>query len=85
LPGAVCVITGRKPVPLQAGQVSSTTSDFIGFIKRTTPATNNHPFNYIFREMSNQLYGVTLNSKVKLNAALIMSRVIEYVRHGLRR
>lgn len=49
------------------------------------PRRTTEPFNYIFREMSNQLYRVTLNSKVKLDAALILSRVIEYLRHGLRR
>jgi hypothetical protein len=40
LPGAGWVITGRKPVPLQAGHISSTRSDFIDFIMRAAPATN---------------------------------------------
>jgi hypothetical protein len=31
---------GMKPVPLQAGHIFSTTSDFIGFIRRAAPATN---------------------------------------------
>jgi hypothetical protein len=85
LPGAGCLITGTKPVPLQAGQISSTTSDLMGFIERATPATNHEPFNYIFWEMSNQLYGVTLNGKVKLAPHLIWSWGFEYLRHGLRR
>jgi hypothetical protein len=46
LPGAGCLITGRKPVPLQAGHISSTTSDFIDFIMRADPATN-HQSNYL--------------------------------------
>jgi hypothetical protein len=40
LPGAGCLITGRKPVPLQAGHTSLATSDLIGFIKRAPPAMN---------------------------------------------
>jgi hypothetical protein len=32
-------MTGRKPVPLQAGHISST-FDFVGFIMRAAPATN---------------------------------------------
>jgi hypothetical protein len=33
-------MTGSKTVPLQAGHISATTSDFIGFIMRAAPATN---------------------------------------------
>jgi len=58
-------------VPLQAGHISLTTSDFIGFIcvrlrQRTTRATN-----YTFPKLRNQLRGVTLNNKVNLNLVLI--------------
>jgi hypothetical protein len=70
LPGAGRVITGRKPVPLQAGHISSTTSDFIAFIMRAAPAMNYQNDNYIFPKLRNQLRGVTLNNKVKLNLVL---------------
>jgi hypothetical protein len=33
-------MTGRKPVPLQAGHITSTTSDFLGLIVRAAPAAN---------------------------------------------
>ena len=61
-------MTGRKPVPLQAGHISSTVSDFIfiGFIKRATPAINDQIDNYTSHKLRNQLWGVTLNEKVKL-------------------
>ena len=58
-------------MPLQAGQISSTMSDFIGFIKRATPAINHQSDNYTFLKLRNQLRGVTLNDKVKFNLALI--------------
>lgn len=80
------MITGSKPVPLQAGHISSTTmSDFVGLIgvwlrRRTTRAND-----YMFPKLSNQLRGVTLNNKVKLNVVLIDSRTTEYVRYGVRR
>ena len=58
-------------MPLQAGHISSTMSDFIGFIcvrlrRRTTRAIK-----YNFPKLRNQLRRVTLNNKVKLNLALI--------------
>ena len=58
-------------MPLQAGHISSTMSDFIGFIKRATPAMNHQSDNYTFLKLRNQLRGVTLNDKVKFNLALI--------------
>jgi hypothetical protein len=58
-------------VPLQAGQISSTMPDFIGFIKRATPAINHQSDNYTFLKLRNQLRAVTLNNKVKFNLALI--------------
>ena len=54
-------------MPLQAGHISSTMSDFIGFITRAAPATNYKAINYTFLKLRNQLRGVTLNSKVRLN------------------
>ena len=39
----------------------------------------------MFPKLSNQLRGVTLNNKVKLNLVLIDSRTTEYVRYGVRR
>ena len=67
-------MTGRKPVPLQAGHISSTMSDFvfIGFIKRVTPALNDQIDNYTSHKLRNQLWGVTLNEKVKLTRLLIV-------------
>jgi len=64
------LITGRKPVPLQAGHVSSTISDFIfiGFMKRATPAINDQIDNYTSQKLRNQLCGVTLKEKVKLTS-----------------
>jgi hypothetical protein len=64
------LIIGRKPVPLHAEQISSTTSDLIGFIMLATPATlpEIDPFSYKLR---NQLQGVTLLLKVKLNFDLL--------------
>ena len=59
-------------MPLQAGHISSTMSDFIGFIcvrlrRRTTRAIS-----YSFPKFRNQLRSVTLNNKVKLNLALLV-------------
>jgi hypothetical protein len=58
-------------VPLQAGHISSTMTDFIGFIMRATPARTTRAINYTFLKFRNQLRPVTLNNKVKLNLALI--------------
>jgi hypothetical protein len=58
-------------VPLQAGHISSTMSDFIGFIKRATPQRTTRAINYTFPNFRNQLRRVTLNNKVKLNLVLI--------------
>jgi hypothetical protein len=81
LPGAGCLITGTKPVPLQAGHISSTTSDLIGFIcgtllRQQTTRSDRH----IFRKMSNQLCRVTLNGKVKLNVASLPCSDFSYIR-----
>jgi len=58
-------------VPLQAGHISSTTSDFIGFIMRATPERTTRAINYTFLKLRKQLRRVTLNNKVKLNLVLI--------------
>ena len=71
MPGECGVITGRKPVPLHARHISSTKSDFIGFIMRAAAATNYQSDNYTFPKLRNQLREVTLNDKVKLNLILI--------------
>ena len=76
-------MTGTNPVPLQAGQTSSTASDFIGFIMRTAPAKTTRAINYSFPQLRNQLRGVTLNDKVKLNLVLIGSPAIEYVHYDV--
>jgi hypothetical protein len=73
LPGEFGVITGRKPVALQARHISSTTSDFINFMTRAAAATNYQSDNYTFPKLRNQLREVTLNDKVKLNLVLIGS------------
>ena len=65
-------MTGRKPVPLQAGHISSTTSDFIGFIKRATPEIDYQSDNYTFQKLRNLLLRVTLNNKVKSTLALLV-------------
>lgn len=57
---------------MQAGHISSTISDLVGFIKRATPGMNHQNDNYIYLKMHNQLRGVTLNDKVKSNLALIV-------------
>ena len=59
---------GTKPVPLQAGHISSASSDFVGFIMRATSA---RAINYTFLKLRNQLRRVTLNNKVKSNLVLI--------------
>jgi len=64
-------------VPLQAGHISSTMSDFIGFITRAAPATNYKAINYTFLKLRNQLRQVTLNDKIKLNLALPVSCAVE--------
>jgi hypothetical protein len=48
-------MTGTKPVPLQAGQSSSITSDLIGFIKRAAPARTTSAIDYTFLKLRNQL------------------------------
>ena len=58
-------------MPLQAGHISSTISDFIGFIMRATSARTTRAINYTFLKLRNQLRPVTLNNKVNLNLALI--------------
>ena len=63
-------------MPLQAEHMSSITSDFIGFIMRATPATNYQSDWYIFQQLRNQLRGVTLLLKVKLNFVLLGLRAI---------
>jgi hypothetical protein len=84
LPGAGCLRTGRKPVPLQAGHISSTTSDSIGFIMRAGSGDESPEWiTYTFPKFRNQLRGVTLNNKVKLNPLLMSSPAIEYVRYGV--
>ena len=50
--------------------ISSTMSDFVGFIKRAVPGPT-RAINYTFLKLRNQLCRVTLNNKVKLNLALI--------------
>jgi hypothetical protein len=73
-------------VPLQAGHITSTTSDFVGLIKRTSlRAANYQPITYMFPKLHNQLRGVTLNNKVKFKLVLIGWRTIENVRYGVRR
>jgi hypothetical protein len=72
LPGAGFLITGTKPVPLQAGHISSATSDLIGFIRHAAPAQSTRAIDYIFLKLRNQLRRVTLNNKVKLNHALLV-------------
>ena len=70
-------------MPLQAGHISSTTSDFIGLIcVRLRPRTT-RAINYTFPKLRNQLLGVTLNNKVNLNLVLIVSRAVEYVHYGV--
>jgi hypothetical protein len=76
-------MTGRKPVPLQAGHISSTTSDFIGFISVRLRRRTTRAINYIFPKLRNQLRGVTLNNKVELNLVLIGSPAIEYLLYGV--
>ena len=58
-------------MPLQAGHISSTTSDFTGFIMRATPERSTRAINYTFLKLRNQLRRVTLNNKVNLNLVLI--------------
>ena len=70
-------------MPLQAGQICSTTSDFIEFIARAARLRTTKAISYMFPKLRNQLRGVTLNSKVKLNLVLIGSRMTEYVRYGV--
>jgi hypothetical protein len=73
-------------VPLQAGHITSTMSDFVGLIKRASlRLRTTHTIPYIFPKLRNQLRGVTLNNKVKLKLVLIGSRTTEYVRYGFRR
>jgi hypothetical protein len=83
LPGECRLITGRKPVPLQAGHISSTTSDFVGFICVRLRRQTTRAINYTFPKLRNQLRGVTLNNKVKLNLVLIGSPAIEYLLYGV--
>ena len=64
-------MTGTKPVPLQAVQISSITSDLIGFIKRAAPARTTRAVDYTFLKLRNGLRRVTLNNKVKLNLILL--------------
>ena len=58
-------------MPLQAGHISSTISDFFDFIMRAAPVTTTIAINCTFLKLRNQLRPVTLNNKVKLNLALI--------------
>jgi hypothetical protein len=71
-------------VPLQAGHISSTTSDFIGFILCAVSGDELPEWiTYTFPKFRNQLRGVTLNNKVKLKPVLMSSPAIEYVRYGV--
>ena len=48
-------------MPLQAGQRSSITFDFIRFIVVATPGTTTKAINYILTKLRNQLCAVTLS------------------------
>jgi hypothetical protein len=58
-PGAGFLITGTKPVPLQAGHISSATSDFIGFTRHAAPAQSTRAIDYTFLKLRNQLRRVS--------------------------
>jgi hypothetical protein len=71
-------------VPLQAWHISSTTSDFIGFIMRAGSGDELPEWiTYTFPKIRNHLRGVTLNNKVKLSGHLMSSPAIKYVRYGV--
>ena len=58
-------------MPLQAWHITSTTSDFIGFICVRPRQQTTRAISYTFPKLRNQLRGVTLNNKVNLNLVLI--------------
>jgi hypothetical protein len=63
-------MTGSKPVPLQAGQITSTTSDFVGRKCVRLRLRTAQTITYMFPQLRNELRRVTLNNKVNSNLVL---------------
>ena len=70
-------------MPLQAGISAQLRLPFLTSLCERLRLRTTRAIGYIFPKLRNQLRGVTLSNKVKLNLVLIGSRTTEYVRYGV--